>query len=215
VPQHLTFGWVIVGIILISMDFRLHIYFKSARKSQVDEPDMLFANNVCIFDFGGKRIKKKIFIGADMKKISVMIAIASLFLKTGNCNLMACTIFNATQSGITLVGNNEDGTDPITYVWFLPAEKSKYGRVYFGLSDKWPQGGMNDQGLFYDGTACPLLEVKKSEGKPIYNGNLSEKILEECSTVDEALELLGKYNLNYFRNGEMMIVDKFGSSVIV
>jgi len=136
-----------------------------------------------------------------MKKISIMILLTSLFFITGNCNLLSCTIFNATKSGITLVGNNEDGTDPITYVWFSPAEKSKYGRVYFGLSDKWPQGGMNDRGLFYDGTACPLLEVKKSKNKPIYNGNLSEKILEECSTVDEALELLGKYNLNYFRNG--------------
>lgn len=150
-----------------------------------------------------------------MKKFSVMIVIASLFLVTGNWVITACTIFNARLSGITLVGNNEDGTDPITYVWFLPAEKGKYGRVYFGLSNKWPQGGMNDQGLFYDGTACPLLEVKKSEDKPIYNGNLSQKMLEECSTVDEALKLLGKYNLNYFRNGEMMIVDKFGSSAIV
>jgi antitoxin component YwqK of YwqJK toxin-antitoxin module len=176
----------------------------------------LFAINVCIFDFLSEiSSKKKTFIGGVMKKISVMIVIASLLLITGNCILMACTTFNATQMGITLVGNNEDGTDPITYVWFLPAEKSKYGRVYFGLSNKWPQGGMNDQGLFYDGTACPLLEVKKSKDKPIYNGNLSEKILEECSTVDEALELLGKYNLNYFRNGEMMIVDKFGNSVIV
>lgn len=155
------------------------------------------------------------FMGIYMKNIGKMIVLTSLFLITGNYNLLSCTIFNATKSDITLVGNNEDSTDPITFVWFLPAEKSKYGRVYFGLSDKWPQGGMNDQGLFYDGTACPLLEVKKSKNKPIYNGNLSEKILEECSTVYEALELLGKYNLNYFRNGEMMIVDKFGNSVIV
>lgn len=150
-----------------------------------------------------------------MKKIGILIALTSLFLILGNCYLMSCTIFNTSKSGITLVGNNEDGTDSINYVWFLPAEKGKYGRVYFGLSDKWPQGGMNEKGLFYDGTACPLLEIKKSEKKIIYNGNLSEKILEECSTVDEAIELLGKYNLSYFRNGEMMIVDKFGNSAIV
>ncbi len=151
----------------------------------------------------------------EMKKVVVLFIVTLLFLIPGNFYLMSCTIFCISKSGITLVGNNEDGTDPITYVWFLPAEKGKYGRVYFGLSDKWAQGGMNEQGLFYDGTACPLLEVKKSEKKPIFRGNLSGKILEECSTVEEALELLGKYNLSYFRNGEMMIVDRFGNSVVV
>ncbi len=150
-----------------------------------------------------------------MKNVYIIILFTSLVLISDNGFFHSCTIFNATQSGVTLVGNNEDGTDPITYVWFLPAEKGKYGRVYFGLSDKWPQGGMNDQGLFYDGTSAPLLELKKSRNKPIYNGNLSEKMLEECATVKEALKLLEKYNLDYFRNGEMMIVDRFGNSVVI
>jgi antitoxin component YwqK of YwqJK toxin-antitoxin module len=100
-------------------------------------------------------------------------------------------------------------------VWFLPAEKNKYGRVYFGLSDKWPQGGMNDQGLFFDGAACSLLEVIKSTDKPTYYGNLSERVLEQCATVHDALELLAMYNLGYFRNGQMMIADRHGNSVIV
>lgn len=150
-----------------------------------------------------------------MKKILSLILFVLFLFSLSPINLFSCTIFNSTKSGITLVGNNEDGTDPITYVWFLPPGKGKYGRVYFGLSDKWPQGGMNDKGLFYDGTAAPLFEITKSKNKPIYPGNLSEKMLEECATVAEALKLLGKYNLNYFRNGEMMIVDKFGNSVIV
>ena len=129
--------------------------------------------------------------------------------------IIPCTIMKVTKNGTTLVGNNEDGTDPTTYLWFIPPSKGKYGRVYFTLSDKWPQGGMNDQGLFYDGTAGPWKEILKSSDKPEYWGNLSEKMLEECATVPEAIALLKKYNLSYFRNGQMLLADKFGNSAIV
>jgi hypothetical protein len=49
-----------------------------------------------------------------------------------------------------LVGNNEDSKIPYTRVWFVPAEKDQFGRVYFGYDNWIPQGGMNDQGLFFD-----------------------------------------------------------------
>ena len=150
-----------------------------------------------------------------MTKLIKLIILILIIISFTKPDLLACTIIKATKSGVTFVGNNEDGTDPITYLWFLPPEKGKYGRVYFTLSDKWPQGGMNDQGLFYDGTACPLLEVKKSLNKPEYRGNLSEKILEECATVDEAIALLKKYNLRYFRNGQMLLTDRAGHSAII
>jgi len=129
--------------------------------------------------------------------------------------ILGCTIFKVTRDGVTLVGNNEDGTDATTYLWFIPASKGKYGRVYFTLSDKWPQGGMNDQGLFYDGTSAPWKAVVKSLDKPEYRGNLSGKILESCATVPEALSLLQQYNLGYFRNGQMFLADKLGHSAIV
>jgi len=133
----------------------------------------------------------------------------------GSDAALGCTIFKVTRAGVTLVGNNEDGTDRVTYLWFVPASRGKYGRVYFTLSDKWPQGGMNERGLFYDGTAGPWKEVVKSAGKRDYRGNLSEKMLEECATVDEALALLQRYNLGYFRNGQMFLADRLGNSAIV
>lgn len=129
--------------------------------------------------------------------------------------IFACTIVKATQNGITFIGNNEDGTDPTSYLWFIPSSEGKYGRVYFTLSDKWPQGGINDQGLFYDGTAGPWKEICKSSGKPVYNGNLSEKMLEECANVPQAIAMLKKYDLSYFRNGQMLLADKYGNSAIV
>lgn len=150
-----------------------------------------------------------------MRRIIHFIICICLFSIVNPSNSFACTIFKVTKAGRTFVGNNEDGTDGTTHLWFLPASKGKFGRVYFTLSDKWPQGGMNDQGLFYDGTANPWKEVVKSSDKTVYNGNLSEKILEECSNVFEAIALLKKYNLNYFRNGQMFLTDRFGNSAIV
>jgi hypothetical protein len=63
---------------------------------------------------------------------------------------MACTAFMMAEGDVVLVGNNEDSKIPYTRVWFIPAEKDRFGRVYFGYDNWYPQGGMNDQGLFFD-----------------------------------------------------------------
>lgn len=148
------------------------------------------------------------------KTLIILIALLFLNINTQN-DILACTITKITKSGTTIIGNNEDGMSGTTYLWFLPASKGKYGRVYFTLDNKWPQGGMNDQGLFYDGTSGSLKDIVKSLDKPEYPGNLSEKMLEECSNVFEAIEFLQQYNLSYFRNGQMFLADKFGNSAIV
>ena len=46
-----------------------------------------------------------------------------------------CTIFYAADDHVALAGNNEDWSNPYTYVWFVPAEPGRYGRVYFGFED--------------------------------------------------------------------------------
>ncbi|MHC4458411.1 MAG: hypothetical protein ACYS0I_15250 [Planctomycetota bacterium] len=62
----------------------------------------------------------------------------------------ACTAFMASESNMVLVGNNEDYNIPHTRMWFIPAKNGQYGKVYFGYENWRPQGGMNDQGLFFD-----------------------------------------------------------------
>ncbi len=77
---------------------------------------------------------------------------------------VACTAFLAYDGQLALGGNSEDWKDPDTYLWFTPAEKGEYGRVAFGFGNLWPQGGMNDQGFFFDGMATDPLPLKKNEG---------------------------------------------------
>ena len=73
-----------------------------------------------------------------------------------------CTIFHAYDGEIALGGNNEDWEDPNTIMWLEPPAEGAYGRAYFGFLNRWPQGGVNDQGLFFDGAATASLPLANS-----------------------------------------------------
>ena len=126
-----------------------------------------------------------------------------------------CTVFKATNDGRTLVGNNEDWEDVPTRVWFLAPQDGAFGRVLFGFINGWAQGGMNDQGLFLDWVAGYTTGWTRSPDLPDFFENISEKILEEASTVDEALTLCASFNIDGFAAARMMLVDRGGRSAIV
>jgi hypothetical protein len=130
--------------------------------------------------------------------------------------LFACTVFFATQGDMVIAGNNEDWMNPITKVWFEPAEKGKYGRIFFGFDNFYPQGGMNEKGLFFDVTAANLVEIPINSKKPMYKGNLlREKIMPECATVKEAIRLFEKYQAPHRWKAMYIIADSTGDSAII
>ncbi|MBN2461952.1 MAG: tetratricopeptide repeat protein [Candidatus Cloacimonetes bacterium] len=129
--------------------------------------------------------------------------------------LEASIMFNYSRNEKTYVGINVDWGDPEAMVWFIPATDNNYGRVYFGFTDNAAQSGMNDQGLIYGRFATESLEITQSLGKPVYNDNLLDKIMAECATVKEALKLLENYNLEFFHDFQIMLVDKHANSAIV
>jgi hypothetical protein len=130
--------------------------------------------------------------------------------------LFACTVFYAAQGDMVLAGNNEDWMNPLTKVWFEPAEKGKYGRVFFGFDNFYPQGGMNEKGLFFDVTAANLVEVPVNSKKPIYKGNIiREKIMPECATVKEAIRLFKQYQTPHKWKAMYIIGDSTGDSAII
>jgi len=153
-----------------------------------------------------------------MKKIILTIIV--LLLLIFNVSLQACTVFNNTNGGVTLVGRNMDWYTQENYIAFLPSEDGKYGRVYFGWNEfpSWHQGGMNSQGVMFAYLAAPYLSVTNSLLKPIYRGNygnLMEKCMEECSSVNEVLDIFDQYNLRFLENCHVMVVDRNGDSVII
>lgn len=157
-----------------------------------------------------------------MKKGLIFI-LTAVFLLLFNVPASACTIFNVSDGGKTFVGNNEDGDNQNTNAWFLPAEDGKFGAVLFGYEDAWAQGGMNDQGLFMDWAVTQTQQLTPSPEKANYKGvssllyypNFNEKVLRECSNLEEALDMYSKYNEPSFAYAHVMIVDKTGASAVV
>ncbi len=143
-----------------------------------------------------------------------MKLLAAAALAAAFCgDLSACTGFCASVRGVTLVGNNEDYNNPRTKLWFVPASNGAHGRMYVGFDDLWAQGGMNDQGLFFDGFATE--RVAAVPGKPAFPGNLVEKIMSECATVAEAVRLFEKYDRSFLERGILLFADRHGDAAAI
>jgi len=143
------------------------------------------------------------------------IAFVVAVLSQASARLAACTVFCASDGDVTLAGNNEDYLNPHTRIWFVPADGGRYGVMYVGFSDGWPQGGMNDRGLFFDGLATPPRDVKRSNGKEAYRGNLARKVMRECATLDEVLALFARYDLGFMKKHQWIFCDAEGNSAII
>ncbi len=165
------------------------------------------------------------------KRIALMLAISFIFA----CMLYpayACTVFNAAGNQMLLVGNNEEHEDPNGEVRFEPSSEGKYGTITFAFGP-FTQGGMNEQGLFYDCWAPNNFKASPwIPGQLLLTGELpdrqptleeitelytkydttSKKMLESCATVEEAVLFYQKYYEAIFGYAYMMVVDKTGAS---
>jgi hypothetical protein len=84
-----------------------------------------------------------------MKIIVQYIALAfTLLLQVDG---LACSVCKVTINGRTYLGNNEDNWRIGSRVWFEDRTFGNYGAVYVGYGDNFPQGGMNEAGLAFDG----------------------------------------------------------------
>jgi len=150
----------------------------------------------------------------------------------------SCTVFTASVGDTVLFGNNEDVGDRNATVWFVPATETTYGWVYFGFRDypvqigKFPMGGMNDQGLFFDITSVPatirplpetieeaLQFIEQNNNLPsltMFNaGIFGGRILENCATVEEAIQFIKQYDLLFYGEYQFLFADRTGDSMIL
>jgi hypothetical protein len=127
---------------------------------------------------------------------------------------VSCTIFTAAYGGTVLFGNNEDYINPNTYYWVVPAGGAKkYGCIFFGFDNFFPQGGINEKGLAYDGNAIrPARLNGHPELPPIKNW---ENFLGQCATVEEALQWAKKYNWGTSFAGQIHLADPTGDAVVI
>ncbi|WP_268225136.1 hypothetical protein [Sinomicrobium oceani] len=129
--------------------------------------------------------------------------------------LLACTIFVLTNGDKVLFFNNEDFTNPNNRMWFIPKGEGHFGCMFVGYDDGSAQGGMNTEGLAFDWYAGrPVDYHPEAHLKPIRD-NSSERMLEQCATVEEAIKFYQTYAEAGFAKASILIADRSGASVII
>jgi hypothetical protein len=148
-----------------------------------------------------------------MKRYVILLSTFCFLLMSQQAS--ACTGLVVQDGERVLVGNNEDWFNPRTKIWYVQPVGDRHGSVFFGFDNYWPQGGMNQKGLFFDGFALKPKAVDKPEAKPRFKGNLIKEVLATCGTVEEALALIDRYSLYFMDHFQLFFADASGDAAIV
>jgi len=159
----------------------------------------------------------------------VLIIISIFFIPFSDC--FACTIFSIKTKDNIYYCNHEDYWEYETRLWIRPGKDKKYGAIYYGFNDwrqEWlktsfteklmvddflPDGGMNEKGLSWDWVADGTV-WGSDPSKPDYlRSHPFHDIIQQYSTVDEAIDFIRKYNFK--AAGRTLMSDRFGNSAII
>jgi hypothetical protein len=143
---------------------------------------------------------------------------ASASLQPSVHPLPGCTTFYGYDGENAFAGNNEDFTNPLMYAWFIPATPNRFGRVYFGFEDFIPQGGVNDQGVFFDGESLPYKEVPLTSQRQHFPGGdlaLLDEILSRSANLQDVIDIASRWNRAGAEYGQSLFGDRFGDSAIL
>jgi hypothetical protein len=155
-----------------------------------------------------------------MKKLLFVLAVATFMLSQQAAQ--SCTIIVSKDKGQVLVGNNEDFKNSVNpQIWFTSTTNNEYGCVFWGFDYKnlkaaeIPQGGMNEKGLFFDGTCVPYSRLVFDSSKTNVDYWGLVKIFKRCATVEEIVSIMSKSNFIGFESGQICIADKSGDYAII
>lgn len=156
------------------------------------------------------RRHSKLSAGIPLKVFAGMVALCCLV----SLPLRACTIFVLSDGNRSLFFNNEDWSNPKTRIWFVPAGNGYYGCAYVGFDDGTAQGGLNTEGLAYDVVAGYQGESRADLSLAPVRGNLYQRILETCATVDDAIAFCRKHQVA-IAGYKALVADRTGASVTI
>lgn len=143
-----------------------------------------------------------------MKKL-LLILLIGLSTVGYSCS-MVYYIDQAT--GKIYVINNEDfWYDTDAYIQVEQASNNELARLWYGWND-FAQGGVNSSGLFFDAAVTP--DQKMPKGYRLPDGNIGDRILAKCRTVEEALTYLEKEKFAVHQS-HLMFGDATGRAVII
>ncbi len=142
------------------------------------------------------------------------IALLLMTLLSSN-SLKACFILCMSDGEHTIVGNHEDWFASDAAVRIIPPSGDRFGSVIFTFENEgWAQGGMNERGLFFDATYTPFQEVV-FENKVLFEGYLWQKLLDDCTSVESALQVLKKYEIPELEETHIFLADSSGNAAVI
>lgn len=144
-----------------------------------------------------------------------LAALAAVSLAVSAATSGACTVFVMTDGQQTLFGNNEDYSNPNTRIWFIPATEGRFGCVFEGFDDGWGQGGCNTEGLAFGWVAGFKAEWQRPAGLKTVRGNSCQRMLETCTTVEEAVAFYQTHWEESFSYGRLLVADRTGKSAVI
>jgi len=127
----------------------------------------------------------------------------------------ACSIFVLSDTNRALFCNNEDWSDTNSRIWFVPAGNDYYGAVYVGFDNGWAQGGLNTEGLAYDWVGGYKEKWEPGPQSETLRGNPSQRMLETCATVKEAIAFFRSHDHPGLARAKMLVADRTGASAII
>jgi uncharacterized protein (TIGR03435 family) len=148
------------------------------------------------------------------KRLAAFVVACGVAVVMSSPAVRACTAFCATtRDGAVLVGNNEDWFNPHTKIHFIPAGPGAYGRMFVTFDDLYPQGGMNERGLWFDAFSTP--PIRPDTTLPSYSGEIVLDAMAKCATVEEVVRLFSQYNRAFLKEGTLMFADASGDAVSI
>ena len=135
---------------------------------------------------------------------------SSLEVATGGC-----TIFTVSQGDKVLFGSNADWNDPETRYWVTPGFGDGYDALLVGFDNLWPQGGINEKGLCFNGNLLPSAPLNPHHELPVSPTYVPLLMLQSCATVEEAIELAKQYSWGLFLRKQLHFADVTGDAVVI
>jgi len=122
-----------------------------------------------------------------------------------------------TINGRTYLGSNEDSWRPGSTIWFENKTFGNYGAVYVGYNDGFPQGGMNEAGLAFDGLTIYPKDVRLDPSKKTVANPTAfiKEIMQTYQTVEDIKKYASQFNRQPFNSSVLMFSDKFGRYLVI
>jgi hypothetical protein len=129
----------------------------------------------------------------------------------------ACSMCKITKGDRTFVGNNEDAWGLNPKIWFEASRGNTLGVAYVGHKNNFPQGGMNEAGLVYDGfTLYPKEKLNALGMKSIPDiSQFVRYIMQKCRTVEDVEKVAKQYNRTPINGAMFLFVDAHGNYMIM